>query len=47
MKELKHNEEYEMDYDYDKDNVIIECFNILDIDTLLTLYFYTEIIKCI
>lgn len=45
MKELKHDEKYEMDCDYDKDNVIIELFDILDIDTLLTLYFYAEIIK--
>lgn len=44
MLELKHDEEYEMDYDYDKDK-IDSLFNSLDIDILLTLYFYAELIK--
>lgn len=45
MFELKHNEEYEMDYDYDKD--IFALFDSLNIDILLTLYFYADLIKII
>lgn len=41
MLELKHNDYEEMDID----NYINELFNSLDIDTLIMLYFYSEIIK--
>lgn len=38
---LKHNDYEEMDINYDIDKL----FDSLDIDTLIMLYFYAEIIK--
>lgn len=43
MLDLKHNDYEEMDIDYSID----ELLDNLDIDTLIMLYFYAEIIKSI
>lgn len=42
MIDIKHNEKYEME-EYDDDNTINELFNSVDLDTLITLYFYTTL----
>lgn len=43
IEDIKHNEKYEME-EYDYDNAINELFNSLDLDTLITLYFYADMI---